>query len=201
VAAYDRILENSLIYKLWQEPFVEKKLAPLHRDGAIRRARRVLDVGCGPGTNTSAFENADYLGIDVNPKYVEYARRRFSRDFVVADVTEYQLDGARKFDFILVNSLLHHIDADGARRLLRRLSALLSDDGHVHVLDMVLPKRRWSVSRFLARMDRGEFPRPLAELRALVDDALEIVDFRPNPLAIGQLMLWDFVYFKARARR
>ena len=195
----DRLLENSLVYKLWQKPFVDQKLAPLYRSGAIDRAKRVLDVGCGPGTNTPHFEKVGYLGIDINPKYTEFARARFGRDFVVADVTEYQVSNEGTFDFILVNSLLHHIDTAGARKLLRHLSTLLSPDGHVHVLDMVLPPTKYSIPRILARLDRGEHARSLEDLRALVEDAFDVVDFQRYPLQAGGLALWDFVYFKGRS--
>ena len=67
----DWLLERPLVYQLWQKPFVEQKLTPILRRGDITRARRVLDVGCGPGTNTSQFGNADYIGIDINPSYIE----------------------------------------------------------------------------------------------------------------------------------
>lgn len=196
----NRILENSLVYKVWQKPFVDQKLSALYRNGDIKRARRVLDVGCGPGTNTAHFANVDYLGIDINPKYIEYARNRFGREFIVADVTDYEIAGRRGFDFILVNSLLHHLDTAAARTLLRHLSRLLAPAGHVHVLDMVLPPRP-SIPRLLARLDRGEHARSLDDQRDLVADAFEIVECQQYPLAAGGIALWDFVYYKGRARR
>lgn len=196
----DRLLENPLVYKLWQGPFVEQKLAPLRRSGAIANARRVLDVGCGPGTNTASFARSEYVGVDINPKYVEYARRRFGREFVAADITQSTLPGSGEFDFILVNSMLHHIDRDAAGVLLRNLSMLLSMDGYVHVLDIVLPERQWSVPWILARLDRGDFVRPLDELFTLVNNAFEIADFQRYPLSAGGITLWDFVYFKGRSR-
>jgi len=51
--AYARVMENTLAYRVWQAPFAEKKLAPLYAHNDVARARRVLDVGCGPGTNTA----------------------------------------------------------------------------------------------------------------------------------------------------
>lgn len=192
-----RLMENSLAYRLWQAPFAERKLAPVLAD--IRRARRVLDVGCGPGTNTPHFAHADYLGIDLNEAYVASARRRFGREFVAADVTTYTVAPEKRFDFILVNSLLHHIDTPSTRSLLSRLAELLTDDGHVHVLDLVLPARP-SPARALARWDRGDFPRPLAEWRALFEESFETVAFQPYPLGAAGMTLWEMVHFKGRAR-
>jgi SAM-dependent methyltransferase len=194
----DWLLERPLVYRMWQKPFVEQKLTPILRSGDITRARRVLDVGCGPGTNTSQFGNADYLGIDINPSYIASAKRRYGRRFVVADVTSYSATAEGRFDFIFVNSLLHHIDTPGVRRLLSHLATLLSDDGHVHILDLVLPPERFSISRALARADRGDFPRPLEEWRDLFGEAFEIVRFEPYPLVAGGAILWNFVYCKGR---
>src|SRR6185437_15919484 len=51
-----RLMEFTVAYRLWQAPFAERKLAPLWEHNDVARARRVLDVGCGPGTNTQHFK-------------------------------------------------------------------------------------------------------------------------------------------------
>ena len=197
---YARLMEHTLAYRVWQAPFAEKKLAPLYAHNDVGRARRVLDVGCGPGTNTAQFAHADYLGIDFNPAYIDDARQRTAREFVVADVTKYEVAPDRRFDLILANSLFHHIDSVSTRRILARLATLLSDDGHVHIFDLVLPPRP-SISRFLARADRGEHPRPLDQWRELFTAAFEPVVFEPYPLGAAGMTLWNMIYFKGRARR
>ena len=198
--SYAKLMENTLAYRVWQAPFQEQKLAPLYAHNDVARARRVLDVGCGPGTNTAHFAHADYLGIDFNPAYIDDARKRHGREFVVADVTKYQVAPDQRFDLILANSLFHHIDTASTRRILAHLATLLSDDGHVHVFDLVLPDGP-SISRFLARADRGEFPRPLEEWRELFTAAFEPVVFEPYPLGAAGMTLWNMIYFKGRARR
>lgn len=197
---YARVMESTLAYRLWQAPFAERKLAPLFAHNDIPRVRRVLDVGCGPGTNTQHFAGADYLGIDFNPAYIESARTRHRREFIVADVTKYEVEPDQRFDLILANSLFHHIDTPNTTRILAHLATLLAKDGHVHVLDLVLPPRP-SVSRFLARSDRGDYPRPLEEWREIFTRAFEPVVFEPYPLGAAGMTLWNMVYFKGRARR
>src|SRR5690348_8507904 len=103
------LLEQPLVYRLWMAPFAEAKLAPLAAHNDLARVRRVLDVGCGPGTNAAHFRDADYLGVDINERYVADARRRHGRTFLAADITAYQVTGD-PFDCILVNSFLHHVD-------------------------------------------------------------------------------------------
>jgi len=197
--SYARLMENTLAYRVWQTPFAEKKLAPLYAHNDPAHARRVLDVGCGPGTNTAHFASADYLGIDINPAYIESARRQHGREFIVADVTKYNVVPEQRFDLILANSLFHHIDSASTRRILAHLATLLSDDGYVHIFDLVLPARA-SISRFLARADRGEYPRPLDEWYDLFTSAFEPVVFEPYPLGAAGITLWNMIYFKGRAR-
>jgi ubiquinone/menaquinone biosynthesis C-methylase UbiE len=195
------LLTSPLAYRLWQAPFAKAKFAPVHRHNDMSDVRRVLDVACGPGTNTHHFEEADYLGIDINERFVQYAHRRHGRRFVVADATHLSVAADERFDFILVNSFLHHIPDNEVRELLARLSTLLAADGHVHVLELELPERA-SVARLLARMDRGDHPRPRAEWQRLLSESLEPVVVEPYRLEPwpGGPTLWNMVYFKGRAR-
>jgi SAM-dependent methyltransferase len=195
-----RMMEWTWAYRLWQAPVAEKKLAPLFAHNDLSAVRRVLDVGCGPGTNTAHFTHAEYLGIDYNAGYIASARRRHQRPFVVADVTTYSVPDTERYDFILVNSLLHHLDTPGAERLLGHLRGLLTADGHVHIIDLVLPVQR-SLARLLARWDRGDFPRPLEEWRRMFSTYYEPVVFEPYALTGFGTPLWSLVYFKGRARR
>ena len=195
-----RIMENSQAYRLWQAPFAERKFAPVLAHNDLSRVRRVLDVGCGPGTNAHHFAAADYLGIDSNPGCIEYARRHHKQNFLLADVTRYTAAPSERFDFILLNSFLHHVDTPAALRILEHLRTLLTEDGHVHILDLVLPERL-CIARFMARMDRGEFPRPLKAWRELVTGVFEpevIERFRLTGLGAT---LWNMIYFKGRSKR
>lgn len=197
--ALNRIMENPHIYRLWQSPYAEMKFAPILAHNDLSRVRRVLDVACGPGTNARHFAAASYLGIDSNAGCVEYARRRYKRDFLLADVTQYEVAPGERFDFILLNSFLHHVDTPAALRVLGHLRTLLTDDAHVHILDLVLPKRP-SLARFIARMDRGEFPRPLQDWLELVTGIFEPVVLEPFRLTALGATLWNMVYFKGRAK-
>jgi SAM-dependent methyltransferase len=198
-AITDRLLEHALVYRAWQAPFAERKFAPIRKHNDILAARRVLDVGCGPGTNAAHFDRNDYLGIDFNPDYIATARRRFRRDFVIADVTTYTVDPTNRFDFILLNSLLHHIATVDVRRILAHLETLLTDDGHIHILDLVLPDHM-SVARLLAHWDRGDYARPLESWRTLFTERFEPVVMEAFVLGLPGVALWNMVYFKGRRR-
>jgi SAM-dependent methyltransferase len=195
----DRVMEWPPVYRLWMAPFAEQKLRPIREHVDLSRIKRVLDVGCGPGTNTALFTGADYLGIDINESYVESARRRHRRTFVTADVTTYRVADDERFDLILVNSLLHHLDDAATVRLLEHLSQLLTDDGRVHILELVLPAGP-SPARFLARHDRGKFARPLDRWSTLLESVLEPVLTEPYRVGVPGVTLWNMVYFMGKTR-
>lgn len=193
------LFEIPFVYRLWQAPFQEQKLAPVLRHNDLAGVRRVLDVACGPGTNAPHFRGTEYLGLDINPEYVRRARERYGMRFEVADVTRYQVRD-EAFDFILVNSFFHHVGDGESNRILAHLATLLTDDGHIHVLDLVLPTRP-SPARLLARMDRGDHPRPLDAWRELFGRHFHVELFEPYDLGAAGVPLWKMVYFRGRPRR
>jgi SAM-dependent methyltransferase len=195
----DWLLEQPLVYRAWMAPFAEAKLAPMRAHTEFARLKRVLDVGCGPGTNAPHFAHADYLGVDINPEYVADAAKRYHRNFLAADITSYQVTGD-PFDCILVNSFLHHVDLPSTHRILGHLPSLLPEDGFVHIIELALPPNP-SPSRLLARLDRGDYPRPLEEWRSIFNQHFGEAVFEPYSVGVAGVALWKFVYFKGRKRR
>ena len=195
-----RPLENQLVYRLWQAPFAGAKFAPIKRHNDLAAVRRVLDVGCGPGTNATQFAHTEYLGLDMNRRYVEAAQRRYRGQFEVADVrTHTPKDGAH-YDCVLLNSFLHHIDDQSCGEILETMAGVLDENGHIHIVDLVLPKR-YGVARLLARLDRGDYPRSLEDWRRLFTRHFEAILFEPYSVSLLGLGLWELVYFKGRVKR
>ena len=199
VKRLQRLFEHPWAYKLIQAPWADAKLAPLLRHNDLERARDVLDVGCGPGTNAGFFARQRYVGLDINPAYIADARRRHAGEFVVADATTWRPADGRRYDLVLLNSFLHHVDDAAVRALLENLGAALSAEGRLHLVDLVLPARV-SVAWVLGKLDRGDYPRPLEHWRALVRERFEPEVEEPYRLRAGPLTLWNMIYFKLRPR-
>jgi len=192
----DGLLEHPAIYAAWQAPFVAQKFAPVTRRLAGLPVRRVLDVGCGPGTNAPRFAGAEYVGIDVNERYLAIARAKHNGRFVQADLSTADLGPLGTFDTILVNSFLHHLPDAAVARVLRQLARALEADGRIHLLELVLPERR-SLATLMARLDRGRYARPLGAWRALFAAEFEPVEVEPYRFGGG---LWSMVYFQGKTR-
>ncbi len=188
-----RALEVPLVYRLLQAPFQERKIAPCLAQLHLTPQTRLLDVGCGPGTNAHHFAHTLYTGIDVNQDYVHSARRRHAGRFVVGDATNPDVLPREQFDIILLNSLMHHLPDDAVAHLLSRLVLRLALQGRIHILDLILPPDA-SAARLLARMDRGRFARPLDAWHALFAQSMHIEQMSTFPLGVPGLPLWHMVY-------
>lgn len=83
-------------------------------DFAGARGLKVLEIGCGLGTDGAQFARAgaDYTGVDLTPASIELARKRFELfglpgEFHVADAEK--LDFAdESFDLVYSHGVLHH---------------------------------------------------------------------------------------------
>ena len=91
---------------------------------------RVLDLGCGPGTQ--AFELAqrgfDVLASDLSPKAIEKVKKRFKLDqlrlrFIQDDILESKLEGP--FDLVIDRGCFHVIKPEARASYIATLSSLL----------------------------------------------------------------------------
>jgi ubiquinone/menaquinone biosynthesis C-methylase UbiE len=101
---------------------------PAAADFAGARGLRVLEIGCGMGTDGAKFAEAGaiYTGVDLTKAAIELARKRFELsglegDFKVADAEK--LDFADdEFDVVYSHGVLHHTpDIEGAIREIHRV--------------------------------------------------------------------------------
>jgi 2-polyprenyl-3-methyl-5-hydroxy-6-metoxy-1,4-benzoquinol methylase len=105
-------------------------------------ARRLLDIGCGPGTFLGNYTgNMEALGVDLSQAQIGYANQRYStgfRRFSSQSIASLVETGER-FDAITMIELLEHLASDDAVQLLVQARSLLSADG---ILVMTTPNYR-----------------------------------------------------------
>ncbi len=133
---------------------------------------RVLDLGCGCG-GFSTVVPGEYLGIDLNPSYIAFARRRFGNPRRRFEVTELAaLEGRETFDKAIMASVLHHLSDTQASSVLALLRQIVRT--RLVVLDLD-PERANRFQAFLIAHDRGRFVRPAAAQRALLEEHFRVV--------------------------
>ena len=137
-------------------------------------APRVLDAGCGTGEFSRLFDPARYLGVDLHPGYIAFAKRHNRRHrYLCTDLMVWP-DTGEQFDLVLVNGVLHHLDDDTARKLLNRAASRLASPGTLLVIEDVALPRPSSGARLVHGLDHGHFIRDAERWRALVSEQLPI---------------------------
>jgi ubiquinone/menaquinone biosynthesis C-methylase UbiE len=136
---------------------------------------RTLDLGCGPGAFAGLFEGQDYVGADLNPRYVDHARRTRKGTFVVGDARRLELPDDR-FDQILIFGLLHHLSDQDVRSVLREARRVLVAGGRVLVIEDIPAVHRLNlIGHLLHHVENGHHIRQADAYRELYAEFGEIV--------------------------
>lgn len=195
------ILESPRFYSAWQYFFRQAKVRTFAEKNLISSSDHVLDLGCGPGTNRGLFlQAAHYVGVDISERYLMQARRRFTGDFVCADLSQGVPASLGNFDIIFINSFLHHLSRGNVKKLLTTCKSALKPSGKLYIIDAILSESRWSVAYCLARLDRGKYIRPFNELSDLIADNFSQTSIGQFKIRMGFLTLWNMVSIEAIPR-
>jgi SAM-dependent methyltransferase len=196
-----RIFESAAVYERFQRL--------LGSDAARRRfvrdfvrpvpATRILDIGCGTGAILDHLPaDVDYVGYDLNPRYVEEARRRHAGRgrFFCARVEEApeELGG---FDLVLAVAILHHLDDPEAGRLMASAHRHLRPGGFLVTLDPVCHPGQSPIARLLVVLDRGRRVRTPEEYRSLAAARFASVE----TALLTDLIPIPYSHFLIRARK
>jgi len=157
------LLEIPALYLSFQALLGAKKARRLCLDQYAKpvEGERVLDVGCGPGFVIDYLPIVRYVGTDIDERYIRHAKQHYGErgDFYCQELHRDNIDSLGKFDLVLLNGLLHHIDDAGVVELLTLLHGCLNPAGRVMTLDGCYVDSMSPVSRFLIRNDRGQHVR------------------------------------------
>jgi SAM-dependent methyltransferase len=141
--------------------------ATIRRELDLGPSARTLDLGCGPGAFSDLFEKGDYVGADLNPRYIDHARRTRKGAFIVGDARKVDLPDGR-FDQILVFGLLHHLPDEDVRAVLTECRRLLVAGGRLLVIEDIPSVSRLNlVGHLIHRVENGEHIRPVEGYRGL----------------------------------
>jgi len=141
--------------------------ATIRRELDLGPAARTLDLGCGPGAFADLFAAGDYVGVDLNARYIDHARRTKKGAFIVSDAKHVDLPD-RRFDQVLVFGLLHHLPDVEALAVLSECRRLLVPGGRALVIEDIPSVSRLNlIGHLIHRVENGEFIRPVEDYRRL----------------------------------
>lgn len=175
--------------------FVDERTRPavdLLAQVEVASPRRVLDLGCGPGTSTALlaarWPEARIQGVDHSPEMLARARASGIRaDWCEADLTHFEPEG--EADLLFSNAALHWLPEH--EQLLPKLFGWLAPDG---ALAVQMPRNFEAPSHVLVRVAlESEAPEALAALRPSPVLAPEAYFDLLAPLG-ARLDLWTTTY-------
>jgi ubiquinone/menaquinone biosynthesis C-methylase UbiE len=148
--------------------------ALIRRDLTLRKGLRSLDLGCGPGAFADLFDGDDYVGADLNARYIEHARRTRKGTFVVSDARKLDLPDGR-FDQVLIFGLLHHLSDEETRAVLAESKRLLVPGGRILAIEDIPAVSKMNlVGHLLHNIENGEHIRPVEDYKRLYGEVARI---------------------------
>jgi 2-polyprenyl-3-methyl-5-hydroxy-6-metoxy-1,4-benzoquinol methylase len=118
-----------------QEKGVREITASARAAAGFLQPKTVLDVGCGIGRVSSAFDGCRYTGIDVSPLAIEFARRAYpAGEYIVADLAKWHTP--RRFDLVVVLFVfVHFVEHDSWREAVERCLSWVAPRGSMLFAD------------------------------------------------------------------
>lgn len=135
---------------------------------------KILDIGCGSGEISRFFNDLDYIGIDVNPDYIEFARKIYKNNFEVMNAQKLRFK-KRYFDYVVIIGVLHHIDDKNCNLILNEIKRVIKDTGKIIIIEDVNTQSKIDLlGNIIRKLDVGEHIRTQKEWLELLSKKINI---------------------------
>ena len=165
------ILSHHFVYSFFQKIMSGTSFRKRIINKLITKSNiKVLDIGCGPAEILDFLMEVDYFGYDINPNYINYAKKKYKKKgkFFCKKFTNKDIKKLPKFDHVLLFGILHHLNDKEVNDLLRLTKKVLKKEGNIITEDPILIDRQNIFSRFIIKMDRGSNVRNKKEYTNLI---------------------------------
>lgn len=136
--------------------------------------RLLLDFGCGTGEMAPLFPRERYVGMDLSPIYVSYARQSYGPRFQVMDGSALGYADST-FDEGLVAGVFHHLPDEAVRRMAGELARVLKPGGRLLVMEDTPTRNWWNLlGRLIHLVDQGGYIRNEHEYFPLFADCFSL---------------------------
>ena len=187
---FQKIMEKPLLYNLWSSIHFVPRLKEIKKEIRQDGHPHILDLGCGTGLFKKNYPDCTYVGIDTNGRYIDHARKHLDGHFILGDILQPERYlGRSRFDYIVANGVLHHLDDNSVTRLMRHIGDYLTPGGSIIVVDHIYHDGLNALNRMLLHYDRGSFSRTEAAYRTLFQD-LSIASYKEFYIKAGPVVMW-----------
>ena len=140
---------------------------------------KVIDVGCGSALALQWLPDVQYIGLDINPDCIAFARRTSGSKgtFVVGDARSVRADPRfNDADIVMAIGTLHHLDDEDAAQCIQFAYDVLKTGGRFVSHDACWVPAQGALSRYIMSADRGRNIRTEQQYRQLAAKVFREVD-------------------------
>lgn len=174
--------------------FIKYYIKPNICNFFITENKKILDFGCGTGSNSQLFHPKDYIGIDCDKKRISYAKSL--NPYYAFRTTENDILPVKShsIDYILIVSVLHHIPSNIFSSILKEFRRVLNSDGKIIAIEPCIYKEFPICNSFMNLFDKGKYIREEEEYLSIFHNHKYETQVHKR---FNQLMLYNKIFFSA----
>jgi SAM-dependent methyltransferase len=173
-------LQKPEIYLLFKKLIISDTNRKLFVSKHIKAQKgdSLLDIGCGPADILDLLPEVNYVGFDINPLYIEYAKRKYDRKgkFFCQHVSSKNIIKTDCFDIILAYGVLHHLNNEESLKLFHLAKSAMKPSGKLITFDGCYTENQPPIKKYILSKDRGEFVRTQNEYVSLASNYFPVVN-------------------------
>lgn len=147
----------------------------------IKNNEKVLDAGCGTGILSTFFPNANYTGIDLDNKLINFAKENYKKNFLVMSIDKLKFP-ANTFDKVIIVGVIHHLNDKISKIAFAEIKKVLKKGGKILVIEAIPPMSRYNLlGKLLRHHDEGEFVRTLDDYESLFKNKFKVIKKYEQP--------------------
>ncbi|MBU5677987.1 class I SAM-dependent methyltransferase [Alkaliphilus sp. MSJ-5] len=132
--------------------------------------KRVLDFGCGIGSNCSMFDSSKYIGLDCDKRRIKEAKKLYPKyEFATLECSTLPVDD-KSIDYILIFSVLHHIDSQELKGCLKEFHRVLRHQGRILIIEPYFKPQAVLTNNCMRYVDRGNYIRTEEEYLSMFNN-------------------------------
>ncbi|MDC3158879.1 class I SAM-dependent methyltransferase [bacterium] len=139
-----------------------------------KKGMKVLDFGCGTGSNSKLFHPKDYIGSEVNSSRVEssskkYPKYKFKKIPIINSLEDKLPWENNSFDIIFVSLCLHHINAKSCKIIFKEFRRVLKNNGKILGIEPALIDGKYFSNILMNILDAGDYILPLNKYKDMYE--------------------------------
>ncbi len=163
-----------LLRKILEANFKGEK-AVIKEYFAVNSDDKILDIGSGTGEFSVFFKPENYTGIDIEPAYIDYAKKHYQGTFLLGDAARLPFSNYC-FDKAVILGVLHHLDDSLCYKIFTEMKRVLKPGASILVMEDTRSDGDSVITKILHSLDKGNQIRTADEYNAILKPHFKITE-------------------------